>query len=124
MLDWEGEPLFAELVILRLLQSKGWEGVWVDTYGRATRRSLDDNVPLPEKASELFGRIRNRAGKRGGCFDVFAWRGQEWLFSEAKWLDNDEINENQKQWLGAAMTENDPNIQFLIVEWRLMETPS
>lgn len=39
VLDCKGEPLFAELVVLRLIQEEGWEGVWIDTYRRKFRHS-------------------------------------------------------------------------------------
>src|SRR5689334_19441167 len=32
LLDFCGKPQFAELVILRLFEGEGWQGVWVDTY--------------------------------------------------------------------------------------------
>jgi len=28
VLDYNGQPLFAELVVLRMLEGDGWEGVW------------------------------------------------------------------------------------------------
>jgi hypothetical protein len=33
VLDWHGEPLFAELVVLRQWQARGWDGAWVDRLG-------------------------------------------------------------------------------------------
>ena len=33
VLEHQGEPCFAELMILRLLNESGWEGAWVATYG-------------------------------------------------------------------------------------------
>ena len=32
VVDLDGEPLFAELATLRLLQRDGWDGVWIDTF--------------------------------------------------------------------------------------------
>src|SRR3989344_8468263 len=32
-IDYKGEPVFAELAILRILLADGWNGVWVETYG-------------------------------------------------------------------------------------------
>src|SRR3989344_7079105 len=42
VIDWNGEPVFAELVVLRLFQSNGWNGVWVDSYRRKYRVGLPD----------------------------------------------------------------------------------
>lgn len=33
LLAFDGQAAFAELVILRLLLTSGWDGVWVETYG-------------------------------------------------------------------------------------------
>ena len=38
VLEHNGKPAFAELVILRLLEEEGWEGVWVDPESCITRR--------------------------------------------------------------------------------------
>ena len=40
VLDWNGNPVFAELAILGVLERAGWDGVWVDTYRRKFRRSM------------------------------------------------------------------------------------
>ena len=32
-LDYEGMPVFAEIVVLNILLKNGWQGVWVETYG-------------------------------------------------------------------------------------------
>ena len=34
VLEFKGKPLFAELAILRILETDGWNGVWVDSYRR------------------------------------------------------------------------------------------
>jgi hypothetical protein len=33
LIDHDGETVFAELAILRLLLATGWDGVWVEVYG-------------------------------------------------------------------------------------------
>jgi hypothetical protein len=45
ILEFDGEPVFAELAILGTLQRAGWDGVWVDTYRRKFRRSLPPQIP-------------------------------------------------------------------------------
>ena len=57
IIDWNGEPVFAELAVLRLFQSHGWDGVWVDSYRRKYRTGLPDvaePVELPEKQRGLL----------------------------------------------------------------------
>jgi hypothetical protein len=47
------------------------------------------------------------------------WRGDVPLFVESKWKDHDQINENQRRWLQAALEVGIPIRSFLIVEWTL-----
>src|SRR3989344_8091754 len=42
VIDWKGEPVFAELALLRLFQENGWNGVWADSYRRKYRIGLPD----------------------------------------------------------------------------------
>src|ERR1035438_5123076 len=70
VLDFQGEPLFAELVILRLFQQCGWQGVWVDSYRRRFLVGIGKRTELPEKPKAILERIYETAGSRGGCFDV------------------------------------------------------
>src|SRR5690348_6030742 len=37
VLEFQGRPMFAELIVLRLLRQEGWDGVWVDNYSRKFR---------------------------------------------------------------------------------------
>lgn len=85
VIDCDGEPLFAELAILRLIQSKGWEGVWIDTYRRKFRQSLPpQSCELPGHAQAVLDRASNGHKWRSGCFDVFGWKDGQYLFVEAK----------------------------------------
>src|SRR3989344_6230700 len=68
VIDWNGEPLFAELVVLRLFQSRGWAGVWVDSYRRKYRVGLPDvvePVDLPSEKKDLLDTLRAKTGKFG-----------------------------------------------------------
>lgn len=44
-LDHKGEPLFAELMILRALQRDRWEGVWVNNFSRTFQKGLPKLSP-------------------------------------------------------------------------------
>jgi len=117
VLDYFGEPLFAELVILRHFEAVGWRGVWVDTYRRRTRVSLTDDLPLPTERRELLDRVADRAGMPHGCFDVFAWSESGVAFAEAKRSGRDRIRTSQVRWLSAALDVGVPLDSFLVVEW-------
>ena len=119
MLEFGGEPLFAELVILRHFQQSGWQGVWVDTYRRRTLIGLDIPYEVPHRPRSLLARISEQAGSPGGCFDVFVWQGELVAFAEAKRSGRDQIRETQVRWLAAALAVGVPLASFLVVEWSL-----
>jgi hypothetical protein len=117
MLDHSGEPLFAELVILRHLQIAGWQGVWIDTYRRKFLIAPRTAGVVPENALSRLEAIYERAGSRYGCFDVFAWSGTDLLFAEAKHRKKDPIRPSQRKWLAAALDLGIPLSSLLVVEW-------
>lgn len=121
VLNFAGEPVFAEITILRLLQSDGWQGVWIDTYRHKYRTSIDRFIELPQEKQDFLETIYARAGSKSGSFDVFAWKEDAVFFAESKRLKRDQIRDTQLHWLEAALTVNLPLETFLIVEWHLAE---
>jgi hypothetical protein len=122
VLDYAGEPVFAELAILRALQESGWDGVWVDTYRRRYRVGYwaeNDKVALPREQEALLERIYEGAGASRGCWDVFCWKEGQRLFAEAKRQDRDRIRDTQRRWLEAALNVGLLEESFLIVEWSM-----
>jgi hypothetical protein len=121
VLDFGGAPLFAELVILRHFQAVGWNGAWIDTYRKRTLGGMTERAPLPDERQRLLDTIYERTGSRHGCFDVFAWCGDAFVFAEAKRARQDRIRQTQVAWLDAAITLGVERSSLLIVEWRLAE---
>lgn len=120
VIDWNGEPVFAELAVLRLFQSHGWEGVWVDSYRRNYRVGLPDviePIELPEKQKQLIESIRTKTGRSGGCWDVFVWKGDTMLFIELKRQRKDTIRETQIQWLEKSLDYGLMTKNFAFIEW-------
>lgn len=122
VLDHQGEPVFAELAILRLLTVEKWDGRWVTHHGGRPkfRTGLLEKPPceLPPAPAALFNRIATAKGPReGGCWDVFAWRESEFLFVEAKKNKKDKVRRSQNEWLEAARQVGLSLTNFLIVEW-------
>ncbi len=124
VLSLNGEPVFAELLILRMLQNDGWSGVWVDAYRRKYRTSYfpANEVELADRPMAVLEAIYARAGKRTGCWDVFCWReGGEFMFAESKRQKHDRIRTSQQRWLEAAIQYGLPTSSFLIVESSVSE---
>jgi hypothetical protein len=89
--------------------------------GRAFWRYPLQVTELSSPASALFRQIETRtAGRGGGCWDVFAWRGDEFLFIESKQRGRDQLQLTQRAWLENALEEGVPLSSFAIVEWRTL----
>jgi hypothetical protein len=120
VIDWNGEPAFAELAVLRLFQSRGWDGVWVDSYGRKYRvgmQGLSEPIDLPAAQAELIESIRQKTGRFGGCWDVVAWKDRTALFLELKREKKDAIQSTQTEWLAAALALGLSPDNFALIEW-------
>ena len=123
LLNFDGEPVFAELAILRIFQNDGWSGVWVDTYRRKYRTEYWNNengVDLPTDKRAFLDNIYKNADSTKGCWDVFCWREESVIFAESKRLSKDKIRATQINWLEAALNCGlKKETSFLIVEWTL-----
>jgi hypothetical protein len=65
-------------------------------HGRAFWTDINTPVYLPPPQARLFTAIEKSTGNsRGGCWDIFAWRGDETLFIESKQRSNDRIRPAQ-----------------------------
>ena len=123
-LDSDGEAVFAELAILRLLEKDGYEGVWVDTFGHGKLwKSMEDwksrsECVLPDHAREVYERIvRENDGRKRGCWDVLAWKNGAYLFVESKRKGKDRMRANQFRWLDAALRAGLELSCFRVCEW-------
>ncbi len=123
VIDWNGEPVFAELAVLRLFQSNGWSGVWVDSYRRKFRVGLPDMadpVKLPEVQAKLIDTLREKTGRFGGCWDLLLWKGGSTLFIELKRRKKDRIQTGQIEWLAIALESGLNSGDFALAEWELL----
>jgi len=124
VVDLGGRPLFAELAVLTLLRAEGWSGCWVDSFRQKYRVAMppSDPIELPVAQEGLLSRIRERTGRWGGCWDVFAWRGGEHVFVELKRAHStDRIRESQLEFLEAALGLGVPADAFYLVEWTFLK---
>ena len=122
VVNWNDEPLFAELAVLKLFTSNGWSGVWVDSYRRKYRVGLPDVVEpieIPEIQKELINSIRTRTTKFGGCWDLFLWKDGEVLFVELKRKKKDRIQDSQRKWLEHSLAHGLSSSNFAFIEWEI-----
>lgn len=60
VLDYNGQPLFGELAVLKQYNRDGYDGVWIDNYGKKYRQNLpeiDNGVDLPESINKRMNDI-------------------------------------------------------------------
>lgn len=117
-LEFEGQPMWHEFIVLALLKRDGWDGVWTKNFGGAafwTGPGVEKAIP--SKAMETFEGLKKIVGK-GGSWDVFAWRDEGLLFVESKQRAKDKLRENQLRWLESGL-QADCQIGFAIAEYTL-----
>jgi hypothetical protein len=124
LMDFGGEPSWAEFILLRLLEADGWSGAWVKNWGgRDFWAKPGKSIPLPSLANAVFQRLEKCTANGSGCWDIVAQRGDDVLFIEAKKKGKDELNLNQKSWLEAALENGVSLSSFAIIEWSLPKVP-
>lgn len=118
-LVFDGDVLYPEFILVRLLERAGWVGGWMKMWtGRAFWRAIDEPVEIPPHVDRFMEQVEDCSGdRRGGRWDVVAWRGTEVLFVESKQRGNDQLRPNQRLWLECALDLGTPPASFLIVEW-------
>jgi|ERR1700693_310127 len=122
ILDFNGRPAFAELVILWSFIEAGWDGVWMDSFGKRHLRGFwPTPLPgeLPAEQKNLLERLENHAPGKPTPWDVFCWSPDGVLFAEAKRHGKDSIRPGQIAFLVAGLAAGLPTSSFLMVEWDL-----
>jgi len=136
MIDLDGEHLFAELAILRLLEREGWEGRWIHTTSKGeistyltewrdvARQEQRSRGIQHDGARAMLYAIADRSGNRyGGCWSVFAWRETSYVFFEARRQaakDKEQLKPAQAAWVRAALSLRQQIMSprdFAFVQW-------
>jgi hypothetical protein len=132
LVEANGQPMFAELAILRAFEALGWEGRWVETYGHwrrprywthwlAGKARDQEHVPIPPWVHERLQRIADaKGGSHGGCPDLVLWQADRLLFVESKRRGKDRIRPTQVRWLEAALGCGMRMEEYVVVEWELV----
>ena len=130
-LDFAGTATWAELVIVQLLEHHGWSGRWIKNWvgGREFCRRVGRPEPLPDAAAEVFSAVDRKAASAtgGGAWDVFAWRGTDYLFIESKQhRSSDRLRPGQLAWLDAGLAVGIEPSHFVVVEYdapQILQSP-
>ena len=121
IVEWDGESVYPELAVARLLKNHSFDAVWIDSYRGKFWDGMSQERALPDAAREAYARIlQANGGKRGGFWDVMAWNGNEFVFIELKQNTaecKDRISEKQRLWLQAALRAGFQQPCFSLCEW-------
>jgi hypothetical protein len=138
MIELNGEHLFAELAVLRLLEKDGWSGRWVNTYSgggevwkfltewKDVPRAEQRNRPIEDsEPRQLLARIAgfNKPRRYRGCWDTFAWRDSQFAFVQCKRTtakNKDVVSKEQEEWLRSTLYVGDRRVSedsFCFVQW-------
>ena len=124
ILDFQGRPGFAELVILWSFEAAGWVGAWMDSYRRRTLRGYWPEPvfqEIPPRHNALLQNIAEAGAGESRPWDVFCWSPEAVIFVEAKRAKHDQIRRSQVAFLKAALETGVPASAFLLVEWAAAE---
>lgn len=122
---YNGEFLYGELVIVRLLEADGWEAVWTDNFhSRGIKKKFWRALPpngikclSKSAACHYLEIVRANCGKSSGFFDVFAWRNDgsdDFRYIECK-RKNESANANEKRWIQSTVPSVIKPEQLLVV---------
>lgn len=121
IVEWQGESFYSELAVVRILKNSGLDAVWIDSYRGKFWEGMSQERTLPDVAREAYAKIlQANGGKRGGFWDVMAWKGNEFVFVELKQNTpecKDRISEKQRAWLQAALMAGFQQSYFYVCEW-------
>lgn len=123
VIDYDGKPLFAELVIVKMWTKMGWNAVWIDNFRKVFWTSLKNQRSLNKLPKNKLKILQDIAGKKSmsGCWDVFAWKDNKINFLECKRIGKDKIRQSQVDWYKKALQLGVPQSSFKIVEWEFIK---
>ena|SRR5579862_9653859 len=118
---WEGQSIYAELAIMRMLKQRGFSAaVWRDNFSDCFREAMPPaSCTIPECFLEGCGRILAVNGSWAGCWDVLAMSDEGLMFVECKRKMKDRIKPAQEKWLEAGLKAGLSLDNFAICEWTL-----
>jgi hypothetical protein len=119
----DGEAYYPELLIVRLLESAGWDAAWRKTWnGEAWWRALRDPLDPPEAVLSVIAQVSEHAGHTGQ-WDIVAWRGRQLRLLGSRPAGGQLVGAYQAEWLSVALAMGMPLSWFAVVEHRVARPP-
>jgi len=145
LVDWQGQPMFAELAVASIFRSAGWQAYWSECYGGLVFLDRMPNLPRgsrtaklkqfgvtidPGKASLIESIRRKCTVPNYSCLDLIAWTPDRTVLVELKHIGRgkaanrgrkarDKLTDAQLRFVDAALESNLLVADdILIVEWQ------
>jgi hypothetical protein len=113
---FEGDPLYPELLVVRLLERAGWGAAWRKTWnGVSYWRDVNETVEPGPLAMSIVEQITRQAGYEGS-WDIVAWRDRELRLLASRPAGGQRVSAYMADWLDAAMRMGVPAGCFAVVE--------
>lgn len=112
----DGDPIYPELLVVRLLERAGWNAAWRKTWnGVAYWRDVGEKVELGALALSIVEQVTRQAGYEGS-WDIVAWRARELRLLSSRAAGGQRVSAYMADWLDAALRMGVPLGCFAVVE--------
>ena len=131
LIDFNGQPMFAELAIKHLAELGSWEARWVETYamkgGLPYYFSEWGDMALPQQKQDPITNknvlesmdliAQHNKSSYYGCWDVVTWNKSSVIYIEAKRTKYDRVRPTQDRWLEAGVRAGFHPNNFMVAWW-------
>ena len=115
----DGEPIYPELLVVRLLERAGWGAAWRKTWnGVAYWRDVDEVAEPGAMALSIVQQVSRQAGY-DGSWDIVAWRDRELRLLCSRAGGGQRVSAYMADWLDTALRMGLPLGCFAVVEHQL-----
>jgi hypothetical protein len=112
----DGEPVYPELLVVRLLERAGWGAAWRKTWnGVAYWRDVDEIVEPGPMALSIVQQVSRQAGY-DGSWDIVAWRDRELRLLCSRAGGGQPVSAYMADWMDTALRMGLPLGCFAVVE--------
>jgi hypothetical protein len=114
----DSQPMYPELLVVRLLERAGWEAAWRKNWGGiAYWRDIREPIVPPPLVTAIIEQVSRQAG-HALPWDIVAWRGREIRLLVSRVEPGQRVSAYLASWLDAALRMGIPLGCFAIVEHR------
>lgn len=118
----DGQPIYPELLVVRLLERAGWGAAWRKTWnGVAYWRDVNETVEPGAMALSIVQQVCRQAGY-DGAWDIVAWRDRELRLLSSRAAGGQRVSAYMADWLDTALRMGLPLGCFAVVEHQAPRT--